>query len=76
MANQLKMAIISSILTLHKRGCSQRKIARELGVSRTTVRVHLARNGPDPNGATNPPTGSGAGPASSRGQWGQSAVSH
>ena len=79
MANQLKMATVTSILTLYKRGWSQRKIARELGVSRTTVRGHLARNGPgsnwstDPppgsegpsNCTTNPPPGSGGGPASS-----------
>ena len=79
MANRLKMAIVTSILTLHKRGWSQRKIARELGVSRTTVRGYLARNGPDSNCTTNPPPGSevasncttnpppgsGAGPASS-----------
>jgi DNA-binding XRE family transcriptional regulator len=57
-ANRLKMAIVSSILTLRKRGWSQRKIARELGVSRTTVRRHLAGNGPDPNCTTNPPPGS------------------
>ena len=79
MANELKMAIVSSILTLHKRGWSQRRIARELGVSRTTVGRYLAGNGPDPNCTTNPPPGSdtasncttnpppgsGAGPASS-----------
>ena len=85
MANQLKMAIVTSILTLHKRGWSQRKIARELGVSRTTVRRHLAGKGSDPNCTTNPPPGrqlqsncttnpppgSGAGPASSCEPFGQ-----
>ena len=71
MANQLKVAIVTSILTLHKRGWSQRKIARELGVSRTTVRRHLAGNGSDPNCTTNPPPGSGAGPASSCEPFGQ-----
>jgi len=79
MANELKMAIVTAILTLHKRGWPQRKIARELGVSRTTVRRYLAGNGlgancttnPPPGSAvpssctTNPPPGSGAGPASS-----------
>lgn len=79
MANQLKMAIVTSILTLHKRGWSQRKIALELGVSRTTVRRYVAGNGPGPNCTINPPSGSqvqsnctinpppgsGAGPASS-----------
>ena len=57
MANRLKMAIVTSILTLHKRGWSQRRIARELGVSRTTVRRHLACGGRDSNCATNPPPG-------------------
>ena len=54
MANQLKMAIVTSIPTLYKRGWSQRKIARELGVSRTTVRRHLAGDGPQSNCTTNP----------------------
>ena len=38
MANRLKMAIVTSILTLHKRGWSQRKIAQELGVRRPKFR--------------------------------------
>ena len=62
MANQLKMATVTSILTLYKRGWSQRRIARELGVSRTTVQGYLARNGPDSNCTTNPPPGSDAAP--------------
>jgi len=57
-ANRLKMAMTTSILTLHKRGWSQRKIARELGISRTTVRRYVAGNGLDPNCTTNPPPGS------------------
>ena len=31
MANQLKMALVESIITLHGHGWSQRRIARELG---------------------------------------------
>jgi transposase len=37
MSNQLKMAQVESILALHVRGWSQRRIARELGVDRETV---------------------------------------
>ena len=37
MANQLKMAKVHSIQTLHACGWSQRRIARELGVHRETV---------------------------------------
>ena len=45
MANRLKMAIVQSILTLHERGWSQRRIAVELDVDRETVSryVELAR---------------------------------
>jgi len=41
MANQLKMADVQSILTLHARGWSRRRIARELGLDRETVGRHL-----------------------------------
>ena len=56
MANQLKMAIVSSILTLHKRGWSQRRIARERGIHRDTVAryLRLAREGPLPNAPGSP----------------------
>jgi len=43
MANLLKMADVQSIVTLHARGWSGRKIARELGIDRETVARHLAR---------------------------------
>ena len=48
MANRLKMAKIHSIQTLHARGWSQRRIARELGIHRETVAryVQLAEYGP------------------------------
>ena len=37
MANRLKMAMIETILRLHQRGWSNRRIARELGIDRDTV---------------------------------------
>jgi transposase len=37
MANQLKMATVQSILSLHAQGWSGRRIARELGIDRGTV---------------------------------------
>jgi IS30 family transposase len=37
MANRLKMALVDTILTLHQRRWSQRRIARELGIHRETV---------------------------------------
>jgi transposase len=50
MANRLKMATVQSILTLHERGWSQRRIAIELGVNRETVSryVELARQASHP----------------------------
>jgi transposase len=41
MANQLKVAKVLSIKTLHAQGWSQRRIARELGIHRGTVARHL-----------------------------------
>ncbi len=38
MANQLSMAIQETILSLHRQGWSKRRIARELGLHRDTVR--------------------------------------
>lgn len=69
MANPLKMAKVHSIQTLHARGWSQRRIARELGIHRETVAryVQFAEGGPrdGPEGddragqnRPNPPTGS------------------
>ena len=50
MANQLKMATVQSILTLHERGWSGRRIADELDVDRGTVSryVELARQASQP----------------------------
>ena len=42
MANVLKMAIIESIRSLYAQGWSQRRIARELGIDRGTVRKYLS----------------------------------
>src|SRR5688572_16464398 len=57
MANVLKMAILESILSLHAQHWSQRRIARELGVDRDTVRKYLRQRlcGAKP---ANRPTGS------------------
>ena len=43
MANRLKAAKVLSIQTLHERGWSQRRIARELGISRGAVLRHLQK---------------------------------
>ena len=59
MANQLKMAKIDAILSLHQRKWSIRRIANELGIHRDTVarHVHLAEQQAKPARA---PTGSEA----------------
>jgi transposase len=41
MANQLKMAKIDAIFSLHQRKWSIRRIARELGINRATVARHI-----------------------------------
>ena len=41
MANQLKMAVLETLLRLHAQGWSQRRIARELGVDRAAVARHI-----------------------------------
>ena len=46
MANQLKMATIDTILTLHQQHWSVRRIARTLGLHRDTVARHLRRAKP------------------------------
>ena len=57
MSNWLKMAEIHSIRTLLDRGWSCRRIARELGLDRATVRRHKAAAS---NAATNPTPGNPA----------------
>ncbi len=58
MANQLKMAEIQAILALHRRGWSDRRIARELGVDRGTVGNYVRMSDCDPAKPANAPTGS------------------
>jgi len=43
MSNLLKVAMIDTILSLHRRGWSQRRIAQELEINRETVARHLRR---------------------------------
>jgi transposase len=59
MANQLKMAIVDSILMLHAQRWSFRRIARELGIHRETVARHVRAAQADPKPAQ-APLGSGS----------------
>lgn len=54
--NQLKVKEQHSIVALHEKGWSKRRIARELGIDRVTVRRYLALA--QANSPTNPQTGS------------------
>jgi transposase len=44
MSNLLKVAMIDLILSLHRQGLSQRRIASELGINRETVARYLSRS--------------------------------
>ena len=57
MANYLKMAKVSEILTLREHGWSQRRIARELGIHPDTVSRYIHLSGKDSKPAK-APTGS------------------
>lgn len=57
MANVLKMALIESILSLHAKGWSQRRIARQLEIDRETVGKYLRQQLSEAKPA-NLPTGS------------------
>lgn len=59
MANRLKMAKIHSILTLHQRGWSSRRIAKVLGVHRDTVRRHIRLEKQEAANPAKAPPGSG-----------------
>ncbi|MEI8373786.1 MAG: IS21 family transposase [Planctomycetota bacterium] len=54
MANQLTMADIQAILTLHKRGWRNRRIARELNIDRETVAKYIRASACVPKPATAP----------------------
>ena len=61
MANRLKVAKVLSIKQLHDQGWSQRRTARELGISRDAVARHLAKaassgDGPPKEGDSNKAT--------------------
>ena len=62
MANHLKAAKVLSIQALHDQGWSQRRIARELGVSREAVAKHLQES----SNQAKAPTGSGDEPEDSK----------
>jgi transposase len=57
MSNHLKVAMIDLILSLYRKGWSQRRIATELDINRETVAryLELARTAPKP---ANAPPGS------------------
>ena len=57
MSNLLKMAIVETIRTLHRRGWSQRRIADELGINRETVARYL-RQVESPSKPADAPSGS------------------
>lgn len=59
MSNLLKMAKVQSIRSLHAQGWPARRIARELGVDRETVRKYVLQQSCEPKPA-NLPTGSAA----------------
>ena len=58
MANQLKMALVDSIIALHGHGWSRRRIARELGLHRETVGRYVGSGSSEAKPANNAPLGS------------------
>jgi transposase len=63
MAHELKMAIVQSIVQLHSIGWSQRRIARELGINRETVRRYVSCREEQANPAISPAGSDGSNPA-------------
>jgi len=58
MSNHLQMALVETILSLHERGWSQRRIVKELGINREMVSRYLESATGEPKPA-NAPSGSG-----------------
>jgi len=65
-ANRLRMAKVHSIRTLHERGWSGRRIARELGIHRETVGRHISLAEPGRSKPVKVPAGSTGPPGRSR----------
>lgn len=61
MANQLKLAMVNTITTLKRHGWSIRRIAKELGIDRATVRRYVRIEQSYPKPPTNAPIGSATG---------------
>ena len=59
MANQLKMATVQSILSLHEKGWTQQKIAQALGIDRGTVSRYLHRAAESAQHDSSPPCSTG-----------------
>jgi len=57
MANQIKMAVRDSIITLYDKGWSQRRIAKVLEIDRETVGRHIRLERPGGSNPAIPPTG-------------------
>jgi Homeodomain-like domain len=55
MANQLRMAVVETIISLRRRGWSRRRIAEELGIDRETVARHLGEAQNESKPASAPP---------------------
>ena len=55
MANLLKMAMIDTILSFHRLGWSNRRIARELGIDRDAVSRHIHQALANPKAGKAPP---------------------
>lgn len=56
MANHLEVAKVLSIIELYVQGWSQRRIARELGISRGAVERHLRESSNKAKAPTGSPT--------------------